>query len=85
MAVFHCARFPDGEVPIRTRLGLVVFTDGRAEVEDPELCQALREVPSSFGITEEDAAGAGNHGAAPAAPPPKPKPRSRRTAKSGES
>lgn len=85
MTVFHCRRFPDGEVPIRTRLGLVVFTDGRAEVEDPEQAQALREVPDVFGITEEDVAGAGNHGPAPAASSPKPKPRSRRSAKSGES
>lgn len=50
---FTCTRFPDGEVPIRTRLGVVVFTDGVAEVGDPELAKALTEVPSQFGIHGE--------------------------------
>lgn len=48
---FTCTRFPDGEVPIRTRLGVVVFTDGAAEVEDTELAKALLEVPGQFGIS----------------------------------
>ena len=77
MAVFRCKRFPNGEVPIRTRVGLVVFTDGRAEVTDPEQAQALREVPAAFGITEEGVAGAGDHGGAP----PRPPVRARRTGK----
>lgn len=47
---FTCSRFPDGEVPIRTAKGVVVFTDGAADVDDPELAQALLEVPASFGI-----------------------------------
>lgn len=76
MAVFRCKRFPVGEAPIRTRVGLVVFTDGRAEVTDPEVAAALREVPAAFEITE-DVAGAGGHGAAPARPPV----RARRTGK----
>jgi hypothetical protein len=50
---FTCTRFPDGEVPIRTRLGVVVFYDGVAEVEDPELGKALLEVPDLFGISGE--------------------------------
>ncbi|MEV4837783.1 hypothetical protein AB0K05_24895 [Nonomuraea sp. NPDC049486] len=78
MPVFRCGRFPDGEVPIRTRLGLVTFKDGRAEVEDPEQAQALREQPPSFEITE-DVAGAGNHGPAPTTPSPKPARRRRST------
>jgi hypothetical protein len=52
VAVFHCHRFPHGEIPIRTRLGLVIFTDGQAEVSDPELAAALREVPASFEIKQ---------------------------------
>ncbi|MFJ2029432.1 hypothetical protein [Streptosporangium sp. NPDC087985] len=55
MSVFRCERFPAGEAPIRTTAGLVYFVDGRAEVESPELAQALREVPDVFGIVEEDA------------------------------
>lgn len=48
---FNCTRFPEGEVPIRTRLGVVVFHDGVAEVDDPELGRALLEVPDLFGIS----------------------------------
>jgi len=48
---FTCTRFPEGEVPIRTRLGVVVFKDGVAEVDDPELGKALLEVPDLFGIS----------------------------------
>lgn len=77
MAVFRCRRFPNGEAPIRTRAGLVLFVDGQATVDDPEQAQALREVPDVFGITEEDVAGAGGHGAAPARTPV----RARRTGK----
>lgn len=55
MTVFRCARFPDGEAPIRTTAGLVHFKDGSATVDDPELAQALREVPAVFEITEEAA------------------------------
>lgn len=47
---FTCSRFPDGEVPIRTAKGVVMFRDGAAEVDDPELAQALLEVPAVFGI-----------------------------------
>jgi len=47
---FTCTRFPDGEVPIRTRAGVVVFRDGTADV-DGDLAAALKEVPDSFGIT----------------------------------
>lgn len=66
MAVFHCGRFPHGEVPIRTRLGLVVFTDGQAVVEDLEQIKALHEVPASFQIKQViDVGGGGNHGPAP--------------------
>jgi len=50
---FTCTRFPEGEVPIRTRLGVVVFNDGVAEVNDPELAKALIEVPDQFGIRGE--------------------------------
>ena len=50
---FTCSRFPDGEVPIRTTAGVVVFHDGTAEVTDPELAQALLEVPDQFGIAGE--------------------------------
>lgn len=49
---FTCSRFPDGEVPIRTRLGVVVFADGAAEVADAELAKALLEVPEVFGISK---------------------------------
>lgn len=49
---FTCSRFPDGEVPIRTRLGVVVFADGVAEVADTALAQALLEVPDVFGISK---------------------------------
>lgn len=54
MAVFRCERFPEGEVPVRTAAGLVWFTDGRADVTDPEVAAALREVPEEFGITEDE-------------------------------
>lgn len=47
---FTCSRFPDGEVPIRTKAGVVTFVDGVAEVTDPDLAAALLEVPDSFGI-----------------------------------
>lgn len=47
---FTCSRFPDGEVPIRTKAGVVMFVDGVAEVEDAELAKALMEVPDQFGI-----------------------------------
>jgi hypothetical protein len=47
---FTCSRFPDGEVPIRTKAGVVTFVDGVAEVADPDLAAALLEVPDSFGI-----------------------------------
>jgi len=50
---FTCTRFPEGEVPIRTRLGVVVFHDGVAEVDDPELAKALIEVPDQFGVHGE--------------------------------
>jgi len=50
---FRCDRFPEGEVPIRTAAGLVVFHDGRADVVDEDLAQALREVPAVFQISEE--------------------------------
>lgn len=71
MAVFRCGRFPHGEVPIRTARGLVVFTDGQAVVDDPELASALREQPASFEIKQViDVAGGGNHG--PATPTPDP-------------
>lgn len=74
MAVFHCRRFPAGGAPIRTRLGLVVFRDGRAEVDDPALAEALRDVPAVFQIEEE--------GAAPTpAPARTPRPRTRKTRK----
>lgn len=54
MAVFRCGRFPTGEAHIRTPLGtIVLFVDGRAEVDDPELAAALREVPPVFEITQE--------------------------------
>ncbi|MGA5764482.1 hypothetical protein [Nonomuraea bangladeshensis] len=67
MPAFRCGRFPDGEVPINTSRGLVVFVDGRAVVDDPEQAQALREVPPVFEITE-DVVGGGNHGPAPDRP-----------------
>lgn len=47
---FTCSRFPEGEVPIRTKAGVVMFVDGVAEVEDAELAKALMEVPDQFGI-----------------------------------
>jgi len=50
---FTCTRFPEGKVPIRTRLGVVVFNDGVAEVDDPELGKALLEVPDLFGVHGE--------------------------------
>lgn len=50
---FTCTRFPDGEVPIRTRLGVVVFHDGVAEVDDPDMASALLEVPDLFGVNGE--------------------------------
>jgi hypothetical protein len=53
MAVFHCARFPDGVVPIRTEEGIVEFQDGVAEVKDAKLAAALRKVPDDFEITED--------------------------------
>lgn len=56
MAGFRCERFPDGEVPIRTTAGLVWFRAGRAEVDDGDLVEALREVPPVFGIVEEGGA-----------------------------
>lgn len=68
MSVFRCGRFPDGEVPIRTAAGLVVFHDGQAVVDDPELAQALREVPPSFEITED---GGESRSAAPSGSPRK--------------
>ncbi|TYB50241.1 hypothetical protein FXF51_56795 [Nonomuraea sp. PA05] len=67
MAVFHCGRFPHGNVPIRTTAGMVVFVDGQAAVDDPEQAQALREVPPVFEITEDVEAG-GDHGPAPSTP-----------------
>ncbi|MBG0830519.1 hypothetical protein HS041_22415 [Planomonospora sp. ID67723] len=54
-------------MPIRTTAGLILFRDGRAVVESPELAQALREVPAVFGITEE---GAGSEARSPAPPRP---------------
>jgi hypothetical protein len=53
MTTFRCARFPDGEVPIRTAAGLVVFIDGQAEVDGLALADALRDLPSCFEIFEE--------------------------------
>lgn len=50
---FTCTRFPDGEVPIRTRLGVVVFHDGVTEVDDPDMASALLEVPDLFGVNGE--------------------------------
>jgi hypothetical protein len=50
---FTCTRFPDGEVPISTSLGIVVFQDGVAEVEDTDLATALLEVPDLFGVRGE--------------------------------
>lgn len=47
---FTCSRFPDGEVPIRTAKGVVMFHDGAADVDDPDLAEALMEVPEVFGI-----------------------------------
>lgn len=47
---FTCTRFPEGEVPIRTRAGVVTFVDGAADV-DGDLAAALKEVPDSFGIS----------------------------------
>lgn len=71
MTVFHCARFPDGEAPIRTTAGLVYFVNGRAEIHDRlELIAALREVPAVFGITEEAAE---THPSVASRPPAKPR------------
>lgn len=53
MGRFHCGRFPHGEVPIRTREGLVVFHGGQADVDDDALAAALRDVDPVFAITEE--------------------------------
>lgn len=50
---FTCTRFPEGEVPIRTSAGVVVFHDGVAEVADPDLAKALLEVPDLFGVHGE--------------------------------
>ncbi|THV26006.1 hypothetical protein [Glycomyces paridis] len=50
---FTCTRFPDGEVPIRTRAGVVMFRGGVADVDDPDLAKALLEVPASFGVAED--------------------------------
>lgn len=55
MFAFRCERFPRGVAHIRTAGGAVVdFVDGRAEVDDPELAQALREVPAVFRIVEAE-------------------------------
>jgi len=52
MVTFHCARFPEGVVHIRTDLGVAVtFHDGVAEVGDPEVAAALLRVPAEFGVT----------------------------------
>lgn len=51
--VFYCRRFSAGEAAIRTRLGIVRFHDGRAEVHDPDLAAALRDVSPVFQIEEE--------------------------------
>ncbi|MFG3340537.1 hypothetical protein [Glycomyces sp. NPDC048151] len=50
---FTCSRFPVGEVPIRTKAGVVMFVDGTADVEG-DLAAALKEVPGSFGISWEE-------------------------------
>lgn len=55
MARLRCDRFPVGEVPIRAASGvIVVFRDGRAEV-DEETAAALLGVPEVFQISREDA------------------------------
>ena len=54
MARLRCDRFPVGEVPIRAASGVVVvFRDGRAEV-DEETAAALLDVPEVFQISRED-------------------------------
>lgn len=55
MSVFRCGRFPSGTAYVRTAAGIVEFTDGKAYVDDPAVAEALREVPGSFRITEEQA------------------------------
>jgi len=50
---FTCSRFPDGEVPIRTTAGVVMFRDGAADVDDPDTAKALLEVPAVFGIAKD--------------------------------
>lgn len=53
MTVFRCERFPRGVAHIRTAGGTVVdFIDGHAEVDDPDLAQALREVPAVYRVVE---------------------------------
>ncbi|MFE3449630.1 hypothetical protein ACFXJ8_11910 [Nonomuraea sp. NPDC059194] len=64
MVAARCERFPEGEAFIRTTAGIVLFVDGVAEVESPELVEALREVPDEFGISVEK----------PSEPPPPPPP-----------
>jgi hypothetical protein len=50
MATFRCEKFPEGK--IRTSAGIVPFSGGLAVVDDPEVAQALREVPEVFGVAE---------------------------------
>ena len=65
MTVLRCRRFPRGTVHIRTAAGDVVdFHDGRADLDDPDLVEALLAVPPVFGIELESPTD-------PAAPPPK--------------
>jgi hypothetical protein len=52
MTEFRCGRFPSGVVPISTDAGIVDFHDGTAEVDDPELAEALHRVPAIFEIRQ---------------------------------
>lgn len=52
VARFRCERFPNGVANIRTTQGIVRFEDGKAEVTNAELAEALRGAPEVFGIVE---------------------------------
>lgn len=67
MASFRCDRHPEGH--IRTAAGIVHFRAGKAQVDDPGLADALRQVPAVFGVTEDGAAVA-DSAAPPAGSPP---------------
>lgn len=57
MSTFRCGRFPTGTAHVRTAAGVVDFIDGRAEVDDPDVATALREVLPVFQITEDEPKG----------------------------